>query len=62
MEKYYNLDYFKNCRDIIKEEDFQFFLSVCSVMLKIAEDVDMWHSSADFMSVIRLDCLVKAEE
>lgn len=41
MEEYRNLDFFENCRDIIKEEDFQFFLSVCSVMLKIAEDVDV---------------------
>ena len=37
MEEYWNLDFFKNCRDIIKEEDFQFFLSVHSVMLKKAE-------------------------
>lgn len=58
MEEYWNLEFFENFRDIIKEEDFPFFLSVCSVLLKIAEEIDVWHSSADsFMSVTRLDCI-----
>lgn len=35
------MDFFKNFRDIIKEEDFPFFLLVHSVLLKIAEEIDV---------------------
>jgi len=31
----------ENCRDVIKEEDISFFLSVHFVALKIAEDSDV---------------------
>lgn len=56
MEEYWNLDFVKNFRDIIKEEDFLFFLLVRSVLLKIAEEIDVLHSSADsFVSATRLD-------
>lgn len=34
MAEYWNLDFLKNYRDIIKEEDFQFFFSVHSVTLQ----------------------------